>query len=77
MHSLGHSLDVVDVPEQNWVTSMWDLVIGHWAMGRWVPAYGQFTRTLAPISITKEHFVAQLLPSLRLVPLPPRRHPVA
>ncbi|RYG87492.1 MAG: hypothetical protein EON59_07245 [Alphaproteobacteria bacterium] len=74
---LNLTLDVVDVPEQGWVTAMTALVVGHWATRCRVLASADRAGALALEGVADEDLHAEALPSCGLVPGAPRGQLIA
>lgn len=68
VHCLGHSLDVVLIPEQPLITTMCNLVVCNRAIGCRIVADAHHTSSLASVVIPKEHTQAQVSPALRSIP---------
>jgi hypothetical protein len=64
-------LDVLGVPEQHRITTMWDLVVGDWAVVGWILADAEHARLLAPVVVASPDLTSQLLPTLSAIPASP------
>ena len=57
MNGLGHAFEVVDIPEQRWVASMWPLVVDHWRVGVIALACAECSCALACVEVPHQHLL--------------------